>query len=1085
MITDPRCDLKLFIENTSCSVMSANVNTAVRLTATIEVLPTKEVRNLKPMTNIVLGYRDPAGKTPELVDQEGVTYSVLFIGMLSSISITKSGTSRSATLNCVGHQALLDRHYTYVSNVATQSFSHKKDFVGASKFLRVELGAGGLSQQVAAVFKDQAPPFTPGLGSLTGPPRGSIKLIEKCIGVTLPAGSRKEGEVHGAQHEFFAHASHQCRLLFQIDGVSVDEGLNEIIDKDSTGKILSASSSQMADHTDLSTMLDILLRQMYYGISPIGTPRTFVSSDTEVVQRGNILTSLREKYTSAVVEAGSTIPDTIGTPIVIDIKSATELVYKDLSKGDNRDGGAISKLTKLLNKDIAKVFPNLSEDINRLVPKTKITSLIDSCVPYVAELLKLKDAATVLSEKDADTVTRTTAAILRNVAAISKVESGDTGNKFCRVVSYFVMPNLTFCTPPTCNVIFPNQISTFSYNKESFNMPTRLLLHSEAVANATEQQGGVSGYYAPSSHAFAESQGGFGRKDEEIPLLNHEKFTGIVPSFASISFYDKFKTMGNNTEETMLRIANFNLMLQRYQRNGITCNGPFNPFAAVGFPIAFVDVDDINAENPSLYVGMLTSLTHSYVGAGSATTSYTVQHVREVGDVDEIFGDAVLRSTNASSASALVLREDESSTSLGPVEVGLTSLLETINTVPIFLSTYDFNVFNEVTVSGSTTSVRKPCQAASILSALEKALPSELSGNSIIASEWSGLEAYPPPLVLNNLTSRIATPAYILRKIKEEPYVNNIQLAAKMALTSLEKYFTSSDDTLVGTLKHLATNKDLDSEFTNDLLIRVIPSLGSSLFELIQRKFTVSLIEGIQDPKKEFSLPKSFEVSWWALMPIDSKRMLGMIKEGKVDFFDRTYLFPENAHKSVSVYLAGSTNEDAEATAAEKIAVEELYRPPWFSDIFSIAKIGKDVYSHVLGCGSVQDVVSPNTPKDTSANTNEGTALTYTTKLSLLESYRGYMAAPSQSKSEFVNGFVRRPIANVLDVLGNYGLLTTEIADAAVVDLQQICNKTKVRDLSKTDATTKSLTFDPNELVLEKRENVMLYVNSTRGDAFR
>ena len=95
------------------------------------------------------------------------------------------------------------------------------------------------------------------------------------------------------------------------------------------------------------------------------------------------------------------------------------------------------------------------------------------------------------------------------------------------------------------------------------------------------------------------------------------------------------------------------------------------------------------------------------------------------------------------------------------------------------------------------------------------------------------------------------------------------------------------------------------------------------------------------------------------------------------------------------------------------------------------------------------------------------------------------MAAPLQSKSEYVNSFVRRPISNILDVLGDNGLLTTEIADAAVVDLQQVCSKTKVRDLSAADATTKSLTFDPNELVLEKRENVTLYVNSTKGDAFR
>ena len=84
-----------------------------------------------------------------------------------------------------------------------------------------------------------------------------------------------------------------------------------------------------------------------------------------------------------------------------------------------------------------------------------------------------------------------------------------------------------------------------------------------------------------------------------------------------------------------------------------------------------------------------------------------------------------------------------------------------------------------------------------------------------------------------------------------------------------------------------------------------------------------------------------------------------------------------------------------------------------------------------------------------------------------------------------MNAFVRRPIANVLDVLGDFGLLTTPIADAYVVDLGQICNKTKVRDLAGVDETSRSLTFDPNELVSEKRQGVVAYVSSTKGDAFR
>ena len=58
-------------------------------------------------------------------------------------------------------------------------------------------------------------------------------------------------------------------------------------------------------------------------------------------------------------------------------------------------------------------------------------------------------------------------------------------------------------------------------------------------------------------------------------------------------------------------------------------------------------------------------------------------------------------------------------------------------------------------------------------------------------------------------------------------------------------------------------------------------------------------------------------------------------------------------------------------------------------------------------------------PKDVTVNTAEGAVLTYSTKLSLTQAYEGYRAAPPKSKGNFVNSFVRTPISNVLDVLGD------------------------------------------------------------------
>lgn len=1082
MLIDPRCDLKLFMEGYSCSVMSASINTAVTLTATVEVLPTKQVRDIKPMTNVVIGYRDVAGAKPVLADEAGVTYSVLFVGMVTGIAINKSGTSRSATLSCAGHQTLLQRHYTYVSNVATQSFSHQKNFSGASSFLRTDTGKGGLAAQVEAVFQDPAPPFTPGLAQLTGPPKGAVKLIEKCVGVTLPAGSAYEGKVHGAQHEFFAHASHQCRLLFQIDGVSVDDGLNSIIDKNTTGAALSGAASQLNDLTDLGTMLDILLKQLYYCFTPIGAPRTMIGTDTDVIQRGNTLTELRQKYVSEVISEGDVVPDTLGSPTAVDVSAAVEAVYKDI--GEETDATVESKLRTVLEKTPQVVFPQLYDDIKASVPKDRVEALLNRCAPFLYTAVKLKKSGKKLTAQEADHISRATAAILRNIAAVAKVESSAQGNSFARVISYSLMPDLTFCTPPTCNVIFPNQIATFNYAKDAFNMPTRLLLHGSLVPNADEKKGGAAGYYAPSTSAFAH-QGAVANEEEEIPLLPHEKFTGIVPSYASISFFEKYKTMDpSNSTEIMLRIANFNLMLQRYASTGITCTGPFNPFAAVGFPIAFIDVDDISAESPTTYVGILSSCSHSYSGAGNASTTYTVKSVREVGEVDEIFGDALLRATSGGPTATALTYTDTATEGGNFVQSALTRALSPLADMPAFLAAYDLRRDVELVVNGAKKQFRRAFLRPAVREILQKHVPPELKGRTVIGVEWEGTSIATPLVMLNGIGTEFKSTKALIEYIERQPLVNNVEYALERIAENLAEYFVATPEIIqtIVDIQGVLRSGAPQGAFSYTALNRV--SGTKTALQLLNTKVKVQLQRGIHDEDASAALKGEHEITLLALLPLDVERIIASIVAGTTSFFNDAMSFPSNAFTSVSVFFDAG-EQGTTPVASEKVAVEELYRPPWFSDIFSIANIGKAIYQHALGCGSVQDAVPASVPRDTTVNTANGGLLTHTTQTSLLEAYRAYKEAPAYSKGEFVNAFVRRPIANVQDVLGENGLLTTPIADACVVDLGQICNKSKVRDLAATDATSTSLTFDPNELVSEKRAGVNAYIASIKGDAFR
>lgn len=1106
MLIDPRCDLRLFIEGFSCSIMSASISTAVKLTATIEVLPTKEVRQLKPMTNIVVGFRDVSGKKAALTDEQGVTYSVLFVGMLTGIALTKSGTARSASLNCSGHHTLLERHYTYVSNIATQAFSQKKNFVGAAGFFRTEQGRSGLSAQVAAVFKDETPPFTPGLSELTGPPKGAMKLIEKCIGVTLPAGSTKEGKAHGAQHEFFAHASHQCRLLFQIDGVSTDEGLNKLLNKDNAGATIGNAASQMSDHTDLATMLDILLKHMYYSFLPMGAPRTYISSDKELIQRNNVMSDLNQKYVPDVVSAGA-VPSAISAngSALVDFAAGSAAGYANIPDGANKDEVAKKKFTDFIKTPAGakKILPSLSTEITNLVPEDRRSGLLERVAPFIFDGVKLFHLGLVnpkITEQDAATLNQIIPFLLRSIALSAKVDKNATGTSFARVVSYNMIPDLTFCTPPTCNVIFPNQVSTFNYTKNSFYLPTRLLLHGALVSNAQEQQGGVAGYYAPSTSAF-QNQGAVAKQDVDIPLLNHEKFTGVVPSFASISFFEKFKSvdLSDNTA-MMLRIANFNLMLKRYESTAISCTGPFNPFVAVGFPIAFIDVDDVTAESPTMYVGLLASCSHTYSGAGSASTTYTVKCVREVGEVDEIFGDAILRSTNSASASAVLLSYTDTDTGPNFINEAFTAALQPLANLPAFLASYLLGSDLEVTVNGDKKKFRELFIRPPVLQVLQKNLPPELAGSQLSAADWVGTNAFAPKTVLSMLKSP-SRAKDVMDHIAKEPVINNVASCAKHAADILDtKFIAPPDDTIledftftgaqlikrkVSELRAIEKDPKFNAAFSVDLLNQV--QHGRSLLQHISEEIIAVLADGVHRTSSPFRLEGPQTLTWLALFPLDIVRILADVKAGNpTSYFGGGISFLSSVTREVSVYpQASAPSADAPATAAEKVAVEELYRPPWFSNIFSIATIGDAVYRRALGCGSVQDVVPTSVPKDTSVNATGGSLLTHTTRLSLFHAYQGYRKAPIYSKGEFVNAFVRRPIANVLDVLGPGGLLTTPIVDACVVDLGAICNKSKVRNLAAVDTTSKSLTFAPNELVSEKRSSAVAYISSVKGDAFR
>lgn len=1122
MITDRRMELRLFLENTECPVISAQSSTATTSTANITVLATQEIRDLAPGTIVVLGYRDTQGEPPALTPQEGDTYSALFVGMLTGLTVSVAALNRTATLQCHGHSRLLDRFYTYITNTGSEEdlFSHNQSFVGASAFFRSHLGRAGISNQIASVYGDPLPPYTPGLSNVSGPARGAVKLIESCLGVVAPPDSSKR--VHGAQHEYFSHAHTRTRLMYQIGAISADNVAESVVRADIAGAILGKQAAQSNDLTTLMTILDILLKNMYYGFLTIGAPVAHRTKYEEgVKEMYDLKSSLLDKYRFEMERGpdGTAVNPDLGTyEYLSPTGESASAVFCDLFR--MREAGLVKdssdelpspeSLRLAIDEDATLPSASLRADISSVIPEDsqgRVLAVLADNIYIIFSIIweagRTREEGVVASLG----INKAIEAVINEIANHPR-PSGPEGQSlsFMRVLSYIMAPNLTFCTPPRCNVIFPNQLSTFSLNKPLYDLPTRLLLHSEVVIEG--EKSAVKGYYAPTVAAFESHQGTIAKSSHTLSLLEHEKFTGVVPSFASLSFLQKFKTGVGEDDLPILRVANFNLMLQRYGPVTVSASGPFNPFIAVGFPIAFIDVDEVTESSPSIYIGLLTSVAHSYSGAGQAGTMYTVTHVREVGEVDEMFRDVTKQlgdptsSTDPTNVDVVQrVRFDLPLEDTAGRRVALESFIRCVELsversapstdIPHAVMAYIASVEDSVEITPGLRVPRAATETA-VMAPIGELL-TEAGGGRYVprAVLWAGAssdandvyskymepQGYAVPLTLSTVSAFFSA---------DNPVLQDVQEAFRSILTNSARVGASVPSSARGIFEVLADHRGVSGISGNilDNLATVIQGTGRTILQFLNEEL---LVEGV--PADSALSAMGGKVYAYQLISVDTARVLSEISGGKTSFFNEV-LSLGNPYSLTLLATAlvlpppGGLGNDA----LRSVVVEELYRPPWYDSSYSVANIGRELYTPLLKVGSVQDSVSrTGVPPNASAIDIDGVIQpTHTTKLALSSAYSGYGALPAaDARERFVEAYVRRPIANVLDVFGgDTGLLTTPVGDIGVVDSEEECADPDTTDHS-VPATTKGTSMSTDTISGEILERVKDYVSSTKGDAFR
>lgn len=366
---------------------------------------------------------------------------------------------------------------------------------------------------------------------------------------------------------------------------------------------------------------------------------------------------------------------------------------RDAESAKSEKASAESKLIAQLGHDISFVTAVLSENKN---PEFGLYTMRS-----IKEQLQSPGAATMDAPYQMvprERIETHLAQMKEQLAALELAHYGKSDEEFSpsqreRLITQILRPDVWAVAPPSCNVLFPEEYSTFSFNRDMMMEVTRLEL-----TTMNQQMGSAylaTSYYAPTFSEIASlSEVAVGTSN--IVTYPHEIFTGTIPRMermTDVSLYTKADEIDPNAsvEDTQNRVesyaasaAHFHFLKYRYERRVASVGGKFLPRVAVGFPMVIVSRpvdsggeqwryqaagptassfdssttftdsmgkvvsgDDVHAK-PVHFLGLVNSITHT-LNQGGGQTSISLSHVRshKTGDdTDDLFAKSVFQKRN-------------------------------------------------------------------------------------------------------------------------------------------------------------------------------------------------------------------------------------------------------------------------------------------------------------------------------------------------------------------------------------------------------------------------------------------------------
>lgn len=718
-----RLHLRCFLEGIEVPVVAANIvmRRDTPATCSIQIIATPLAHKLFPRTVVHLFFADdmipkayvgtpggdrtiqlsnqyerprdlPAGTTtnePE-VPPDYIRYRLLFTGEVIGLEYVKTANSRSVILQCMD----LSNYWDSVMHDRRDGLfppARMARFQGISQGSFWDLLGGDTGALYDKLSKP--PDAFPHVGGYLG---GIMHLMEEIYGtyhrrLSIEAGG---GRVIGSQNPFAGIAELRLRLLQQVGITPGDSTPMKLLQQQGFGSVWRRSVRGLPQQFSFRVLMQALMQYTFYSVYPLCTPKYVPPTGTYAQQMG--WTNVREGVDEPEEQNQAVLREAIFNKIRTRITAVKDNFTSLVSKAQS-GGVTVTEATAAYNQAQSTAHSMY----NQLLTVTRGASFARTY------LYTLEGAAKriVVSVDGFNTIIQYCNKILDNLPAGGGASReararavSETGEPAFLYTQLF-RPDIWFCAPPRCNVLFPEMYSAVSLARNFLAEPTRLMIKSyEAWAGETIFWD--DWYFAPNVPGLLRDRPVIRRSGGDLidggsklanDLMAHEMYTGIVPSFMKMS--DREMTIGkyiidagqsfqDQSMDYFQRVTNFLFFQSRFANRNVSINGLFNPFIVAGFPMLVIDgatdaqdtrlnevllqlgenqlnmtpeladvqkgevLDMIRGRTGVHYLGIAESVSHTIDASGGGSTNVVLSYARDHRESVEFFGADVVEARN-------------------------------------------------------------------------------------------------------------------------------------------------------------------------------------------------------------------------------------------------------------------------------------------------------------------------------------------------------------------------------------------------------------------------------------------------------